>query len=74
MGDNWIKGVTLAHLQHYVESIGFVHEDEEKDCDWIQTWWVKNSWFLYWSKSIHDEIKCHVILLCKSMNDCYLWL
>jgi hypothetical protein len=21
---------------------------------------------------IHDEIKCHLILLCKSMNDCYL--
>lgn len=23
-------------------------------------------------KSIHDEMKCHVILLCKIMNDCYL--
>jgi len=23
-------------------------------------------------KSIHDEIKCHVALLCKSMDDCYL--
>jgi hypothetical protein len=23
-------------------------------------------------KSIHNEIKCHVILLCKSMNDCCL--
>jgi hypothetical protein len=33
MGDNWIKGVTLAHIQHYVESIGFVHQDEVEDCD-----------------------------------------
>jgi hypothetical protein len=33
MGDNWIKGVTLAHLQHYVESIGFVHQDEVEDSD-----------------------------------------
>jgi hypothetical protein len=33
MGDNWIKGVRLAHLQDYLESIGFVHQDEVEDCD-----------------------------------------
>ncbi len=33
MGDNWIKGVTLAHLQDYVESIGFVHQGEVEDSD-----------------------------------------
>jgi hypothetical protein len=31
MGDNWIKGGTLANLQDYVESIGFFHQDEVED-------------------------------------------
>lgn len=71
MDDNWIEGVTLAHLVMQ-KVLGLFIKMKWNYAIEYKLDGFKIHDFYNDKNGIHDEIKCHLILLCKSMNDCYL--